>query len=319
MIIGLIVVYFAAIVLGILPVACVSRLRKTYRQPFLGRFQSFALLLSLVTFSDLIIRYLGPGLNVIRRDQTRNLSMLFGLILIPALIALCYLFIRLVFSLLQKQIPRPLAAVYAVFWGLFFIGFIYAEVRYFQTGSMSATGILEVVFNAGLSVFFFGPALFLLLKARDLPDPGQRTLAQTLAAAYLVIFPVPLLGRVFALGLFRHWMIIEYAVLLVFNAGTAFFMQSHLRRVQPAGPGSVDGALEEIFARFRITRREQDVVRGILEGRSNAEIARAFFISEKTVETHVYNIYQKTGVKTRIQLLNLFRDNSGPASLREGA
>ena len=51
-----------------------------------------------MTFSDLIIRYLGPGLNVIRPEQTRNLSMLFGLILIPALIALCYLFIRLVFS-----------------------------------------------------------------------------------------------------------------------------------------------------------------------------------------------------------------------------
>lgn len=313
--IGLIVLYFAAIALGILPVACVSRLRKTYRQPFLGRFQSFALLFSLVTFSDLIIRYLGPGLNVIRRDQTRNLSMLFGLILIPALIALCYLFIRLAFSLLHMPIPRPLAAGYAVFWGLFFIGFIYAEVRYFQTGSMSATRVLEVVFNAGLAVFFFVPALFLLLKARGLPDPGQRTLAQTIAGAYLVVFPVPLLARIFDLGSFRHWMIIEYAVFLVFNAGVAFFMRSYLRRVQPAGPGSGDGAMEEIFARFRITRREQDIVRGILEGRSNAEIAAALFISEKTVETHVYNVYQKTGVKSRIQLLNLFRDHSGPASL----
>ena len=316
--IGLIIVYFAAIVLGILPVACVSRLRKIYRQPFLGRFQSFAFLLSLVTFSDLIIRYLGPGLNVIRRDQTRNLSMLFGLILIPALIALCYLFARLVFSLLKKPVPRPLAAVYAVFWGLFFVGFIYAEVRYFQTGSMSATRVLEVVFDAGLSVFFFGPALVLLLQARNLPDPGQRTLAGSIAAAYLVIFPVPLLGRIFASGLFRHWMIIEYAILLVLNAGIAFFMQYHLRRAQPAGPGSSDSAWEEVFARFRITRREQDVVRGILDGRSNAEIAEAFFISEKTVETHVYNIYQKTGVKSRIQLLNLFRETSGPASVREG-
>ena len=315
--IGLIVIYFAAIVLGIFPVAWVSRLRKTYRQPFLGRFQSFALLLSFVTFSDVIIRYLGPGLNVIRREQTRNLSMLFGFILIPALIALCYLFVRLVFSLLQKPIPRPLAAAYAVFWGLFFVGFVYAEVRYFQTGSMSATRVLEVVFNAGLSVFYFGSALILLRQARNLPDPGQRTLARTLATAYLVTFLVPLSGRVFASGLFRHWMIIEYAILLVFNAWVALFMQFHLRRVQPTGSGGRSNALEEVFARFRITRREQDVVRGILEGRSNAEIAKAFFISEKTVETHVYNIYQKTGVRSRIQLLNLFRGNSEPESALE--
>ena len=267
-----------------------------------------------MVFSDLIIRYLGPGLNVIRREQTRNLSMLFGFILIPALIALCYLFVRLAFSLLQKPVPRPLSAAYALFWGLFFVGFVYAEVRYFQTGSMSATGVLEVVFNAGLSVFFFGTALFLFHRSRDLSDPGRRTLARTLAAAFLVTFLVPLSGRVFASGLFSQWMIIEYGILLIFNAGVAVFMRFYLRRVQPAGSGRRDGTAEEVYARFCITRREQDIVRGILEGRSNAEIAAAFFISEKTVETHVYNIYQKTGVKSRIQLLNLFRGDPEPAS-----
>ncbi len=312
--IGLIFIYFAAIGLGIFPVARVFRLRKTYKLRYLVRFQSFALLLSLVTFSDLIIRYLGPGLNVIRPEQTRNLSMLFGFILIPALIVLCYSFIRLVFALLQKPIPRPLAAAYAVFWGIFFVGFVYAEVRYFQMGSMAATRVLEVVFNVGLTVFFFGAALVLLLQARNLPDSGRRTLATTLASVYLAGFMIPLAGRIFAARLFRHWMIIEYAFLLIFNAGIAMVMEFHLRRMRPAGFGSRDRVSEDVFARFRITRREQDVVRGILEGRSNAEIAASFFISEKTVETHVYNIYQKTGVKSRIQLLNLFRGNYEPTS-----
>jgi len=313
--IGLIFLYPAVIALGIFPVARTVFLRKTYSLPFLARFQAFALLLSLGAFADLIIRFLGPRLNVIRPEQVRNLSMLFGFILIPSLIALCWFFIRFAFALLQKPIPRPLTTAFAVFWGIFFVGFVFAEVRYFQTGSMAATRIWEIVFNVGLTVCFFGADLFLLAQARNLPDRGQKTLARTLAIAYLAAFLIPLSGRTFASSLFRQWMIIEYAFLLVFNAGIAAYIGFHLRRhAQPAEVGSGDQGPEKIFARFRITRREQDVVRGILEGRSNAEIAAAFFISEKTVETHVYNVYQKTGVKSRVQLLNLFRGNSESTS-----
>jgi len=308
--IGLIFLYLAVIVLGIFPVARTAVLRKTYPLPFLARFQAFALLLSLGAFADLVIRFLGPRLNVIRPEQVRNLSMLFGFILIPSLIALCWLFIRFAFALLQKPIPRPLTTVFAVFWGIFFVGFVFAEVRYFQTGSMAATHFWEVVFNVGLTVCFFGADLILLAQARNLPDRGRKTLAKTLAIAYLASFLIPLSGRAFASSLFRQWMIIEYVFLLVFNAGIAAYIGFHLRRhVQPAGVGNEGRVGPEIFSRFRITRREQDVVRGILEGRSNAEIAAAFFISEKTVETHVYNVYQKTGVKSRVQLLNLFRGN----------
>jgi DNA-binding CsgD family transcriptional regulator len=313
--IGLIFLYLAVIVLGIFPVARTAFLRKTYSDPFLARFQAFALLLSLGAFADLIIRFLGPRLNVIRPEQRLNLSMLFGFILIPSMIALCYLFIRLVFALLQKPVPRPLMTAFVVFWGIFFIGFVFAEVRYFQTGSMSATRFWEIVFNAGLTACFFGANLILWVRASYLQDRGRTSLARTLAIAYFAGFLIPLSGRLFASNLVRQWMIFEYLFLLVFNAGIAVFIESHLRRhAQPAGVGNEVRVGPEIFARFRITRREQDVVRGILEGRSNAEIATAFFISEKTVETHVYNVYQKTGVKSRVQLLNLFRGNSKSTS-----
>jgi DNA-binding CsgD family transcriptional regulator len=315
---SLIFLYLAAIVLGIFPVARISRLRKTYNQPFLSRVQAFALLISLILFSDLIIRYLGPSLNVVRLDQTVNLSMLFGLIMVPALIVLCFLFIRLVFALLQRPIPRVLAIVYAVFWGIFFIGFVYAEIQYFQTGSMAATRILETVFQAGLTAFFIGAAIFLFGRARNLADPERKALAIWLAIVYLAGFLIPIVGRVFSLGVSRRWMIFEYLFLLLFNAGVAAFIEVHLRRhAPPLGVGSGDHGAQEVFARFRITRREQDVVRGVLDGRSNAEIAAAFFISEKTVETHIYNVYQKTGVKSRIQLLNLFRGNSESSPERD--
>ncbi len=50
-----------------------------------------------------------------------------------------------------------------------------------------------------------------------------------------------------------------------------------------------------------LTEREADVLRLIAAGYSNAEIARALFVSEATVKTHVNHIFAKTGSRDRAQ------------------
>ena len=51
-----------------------------------------------------------------------------------------------------------------------------------------------------------------------------------------------------------------------------------------------------------LTERELDVTRLVAQGRSNRDIAKALFISEKTVKTHVSNILDKLNLKDRTQL-----------------
>jgi non-specific serine/threonine protein kinase len=50
-----------------------------------------------------------------------------------------------------------------------------------------------------------------------------------------------------------------------------------------------------------LTPRERDVLRLMVEGRSNPEIADALFISPRTAETHVTHILAKLGVTTRTE------------------
>jgi len=52
-----------------------------------------------------------------------------------------------------------------------------------------------------------------------------------------------------------------------------------------------------------LTPRESDVLRLIAEGRSNREIARALYVSEATVKTHVNRIFAKTGSRDRTQAI----------------
>ena len=44
-------------------------------------------------------------------------------------------------------------------------------------------------------------------------------------------------------------------------------------------------------------------MRHIAAGHSNAEIAAALFVSEATVKTHVNQVFAKTGVRDRAQLV----------------
>lgn len=51
--------------------------------------------------------------------------------------------------------------------------------------------------------------------------------------------------------------------------------------------------------RFGLSAREIDVMRLIVRGRSNGEIAKELFLAEKTVKNHVNRIYAKLGVTSR--------------------
>jgi DNA-binding CsgD family transcriptional regulator len=48
-----------------------------------------------------------------------------------------------------------------------------------------------------------------------------------------------------------------------------------------------------------LTAREAEVLRLLVEGRTNAEIAEVLFISPRTASTHVSRIFEMLGVSSR--------------------
>jgi len=73
------------------------------------------------------------------------------------------------------------------------------------------------------------------------------------------------------------------------------------RPEQPAA-----GRVPDRFA--DLTEREVDVLREVVRGASNAEIAERLYISETTVKTHVNHILTKLAVRDRIQAVVMAYD-----------
>lgn len=52
-----------------------------------------------------------------------------------------------------------------------------------------------------------------------------------------------------------------------------------------------------------LTPREKEIFDQLIEGKNSKEIAKYFFISDKTVRNHISNVMQKLEVKTRYQAI----------------
>ncbi|MFF6806082.1 response regulator [Streptomyces sp. NPDC012616] len=65
-------------------------------------------------------------------------------------------------------------------------------------------------------------------------------------------------------------------------------------------PEIVEGLVGQVIGvRTELTQRELDVVRLMAEGHGNRSIAKALFLSEATIKTHLVRAYRKLGVDNR--------------------
>lgn len=177
------------------------------------------------------------------------------------------------------------------------------------------------LFSGGAS-WFFSSAHFLQLRLiglllitvlycvltwfihrRDVANPIIRRsliafLLLTLLFIPLILFSIWKSGTILSLA--------HPIYLSCINIGCLIFSYTYLNQ-----PAFMDGprVTEHFIRSYDISRREAEVLRLLLEGTSNKDMAEALYVSIKTVEAHITNLYRKTGVRNRLQLLNLLQSN----------
>lgn len=70
----------------------------------------------------------------------------------------------------------------------------------------------------------------------------------------------------------------------------------------------VEERIDAVCVQYKLTPRERELLGQIYSGRTNKEIAEVLFLSESTVKTHIYNIFRKMNVKSRVELICILNE-----------
>jgi DNA-binding CsgD family transcriptional regulator len=99
---------------------------------------------------------------------------------------------------------------------------------------------------------------------------------------------------------------VALVIVLLFSLAPFFWIKYFFRKYADSMLVIVEDreVLDSLFKKYRISKREQDILKLILDGKTNKEIEEMLFISYHTVKNHVYNLYQKIGVKNRYELVH---------------
>lgn len=166
------------------------------------------------------------------------------------------------------------------------------------TGLMIAIQLLLVVLTVTVGVIF-------LRDSRATVSRPWRTLLRGLA---LVLFVLPA-AQLLDYSVVQVFIEQGYEIRdgFIFAAGytvaNIILIVSLITSIGRSSQGGSSPAVSRPFIdTFGLSRREVEIVEKVLEGSRDREIAEELYISPRTVDTHLRNIFRKCGVTSRMEL-----------------
>lgn len=313
MISELVVLYFSLIGLAAWGSLESFRLKQRDGRPFVRTFHVFILLAfayALVNFvGEVVVPAIFPGPS----ETLIAAYMIVDLITIPLLGVLFYLLFFWIVRLLDWKTGPGLKAA---FWGaeaLYLIAFFVSFISYFVRGISALTYAAVVILNGVLLLMLLAADLTLALADPEGEDPARRRLVRGLGIRYAcslaALIAILAVARTTPFGTTTAGRILPAGFVFLVNFPALFFLRRALSSWAsfPGPEAGRTGGLAGISEEEGLTDREKEIIRLIARGLDTREIGKALFISPKTVKNHLTNIYVKTGVRNRVQLVNRYR------------
>ena len=216
----------------------------------------------------------------------------------------------------MARAPRWFVYGYGLMCTAWFAAFVTGGYRFFHLADKHFLLGVHAAINLSLSGLFFLLPLLLLIKARNIRQERQKRMVRVVGLFFVSLSCLD----IGALFLPSQWDVV-LAMLpgLILNLCLLLYLKSFVAAyygplIPAADPG---GGLDRICEEFRFSARERDIIQMVLRGKSNKEIEQELFISPHTVKNHIYHIFQKSGVKSRGQLVSIILQNSAGSAHRQ--
>lgn len=299
-------IYLAAVALAALTIGWAASLAKKSGQRLFQAFFYLVIVNDLVSLLEILFRFLPTRIGTPAGGVG---SLMAGFLNFPLMAAFSILIIEFQLALADIPFSRLLKRICAVYWGLLFIGFLIAEFRLIAYKDVSLTNQLMPFFNVAIIVSGMGSALFVFIRANAAKDQRSRRFARVICGYFFLIFIV--FGILFFVPLRfgSGWIVLIRSMLgFAYLIPPLIWLQMRFQESKTALLTRLAGAgkaLDRWLESKNLSPRERQIVARVLEGKSNKAIEQELFIGRRTVESHLYSIYKKLGVKNRLQLAHL--------------
>jgi DNA-binding CsgD family transcriptional regulator len=281
---------------------------RNYPERYLTYLFYYVVLFIVGNFISRTISEIIPSLLNLSKWQAEKFYVFQGTFLLrPLAIIDFYLLIMIVVGMLGKKLSRKFNWFYFLFWGIHWSILFILLMQYLTTKQRPLAGAIMVYVTDLLYIFILLYAgAYLAFNAKDIKDRGKRIAARWFGILWFagvlffnlsgVINP----GRTVVLAL-------GFAKILPALVFLYIYLKKYYRE-HPAWPEE-DAELREVFSKYNISQREEEIIRLVSKGKSNQEISNALYISLQTVKHHIHSIYRKLSIKNRVQLANFIRNS----------
>jgi DNA-binding CsgD family transcriptional regulator len=288
-------------------------LYRQYRMLFLLCYLYFISAFFVAGFIDLVGSLLTATMLVGQEPHTVTLlNHVFAFLVFPFIPLAAYFLFSFMADFLQWRIPPFLKHIYGAFWTLFFLVFVIATKNFMSSGEAWISQYLFFALNNISYVFYAAVPIGGLIASRGLEDAGRRRAVRIFSAIALFGFAVSWAMSELPTGHSLYSRPLHMFIYFFINLPSLLSVRFYLSKNPPAPdtvPLMAETDLEEFFEKFGLSNREREIVRLMLTGKSNKEIAEELFVSTHTIKNHVYNIYQKLRVTNRLHFIRTIQNN----------
>ena len=299
--------HIATLVIGGMAVSYIYFAYRNYRIPCLKPLIFFIVFFDLKLLVALVEKYY--QVNLIGDSQTYGLSLPFSLVGIHIIFFFCATTYALLFFILKLDsisVTRLYRVILAV---------IFFMTMFLYVGRLTLL-ILKIphdwyrnwhIAPVFIYIFYFLTFVFLiqfLILARKNLNQDQLKVRQSFGYFYTAIYVIFFLAFLFPVSLQILIILVSKAL---FNLFPVFWIRNFLLKYGHVMPSAFNQMhMETMKRKHGISQREWEIIKLLLQGKSNREVAEQLCIAHNTVKNHVYRLYQKLGVHKRYQLVNFF-------------
>jgi DNA-binding CsgD family transcriptional regulator len=298
--------YLVCLIIGISSILCISLITLKTRNGFFGRYLSFSIFYSLLIIAFLTSLYM--EVNYGARFEAFRIYLKLAIFIFKCGLAYSLIvFTNHVFNIHKRNIINLIVFL------ILLAAVLLRLIHFFNIFPEDAESNFSFVLNTRIiidALIILGLLYLFILRffrLRETVPEDFRGLIKLITLVIAGFSPAIVVEIIFytqwGFALFTPAMYCTISVVFLL-ALSGYFVDNYRLSKKNLNkiPDMQDPSLKSFMEKYGISKREQDIVACLLKGSTNQGISDLLFISASTVKAHIYNIFKKTGVKTRHQL-----------------